>query len=98
MDESAIEVEEVVGNVRYVASTPLRFDVTFDQADGLYDLNGPFGILLWADSREGLADALEAELLFLLEDYAQGDPRRMSSDAKALRKQIRGRFGLDGTL
>ena len=97
MDESPIEVEEIVcGDIRYVASAPLCFDVAFDQAGALYDLKGPFGIRLWADSREGLADALEAELQFLLEDYARGDPMRMASDAKALRREIRGRFGLDG--
>ena len=95
VDESPLEVEEIVhGNIRYVANTPLRFDVAFDQADALYDLQGPFGIHLSAGCREDLADALEAELRLPLVDYGQGDPARMSSDAKKLRAQIRGRFGL----
>lgn len=90
-----MEVEEIVhGDIRYVANTPLRFDVAFDQADALYDLHGPFGIYLSAGSREDLADALEAELRLLLVDYGQGDPAHLSSDAKKLREQIRGRFGL----
>lgn len=95
VDESPMEVEEIVcGNVRYVANTPLRFDVAFDQADALYDLRGPFGILLSAASREDLADALEAELNLLFADYAEGDPAHMASDARKLREQIRRRFGL----
>ena len=90
-----MEVEEVVhGNLRHVANVPLRFDVAFDQEDALYDLQGPFGIHLWAGSREELADALEAELRLLLVDYGEGDPAHMSSDAKKLRGQIRSRFGL----
>ena len=90
-----MEVEEVVyGNVRYVANTPLRFDVAFDREDALYDLQGPFGVLLSADSREDLADALATELRLLLEDYAEADPAQMSSDAKGLREELRRRFGL----
>lgn len=95
VDESPMEVEEVVyDNVRYLAKTPLRFDVTFDQADALYDLRGPFEILLSADSREDLADELETELRLLLADYAEGEPEQMSSDARKLREQLRSRFGL----
>lgn len=68
--------------------------MTFDQADALYDLQGPFGILLWAETCEDLADALEAELRLLLTGYAQGDPAQLASDAKKLRRQLRDRFGL----
>ena len=93
--ETPMEVTEVVrGDVRYVANPPLRFNVTFDQADALYDLEGPFGILLWAETRDDLADALQAELRLLLEDYAEGDPARLAYDAKKLREQLRERFGL----
>lgn len=95
VDESPMEVEEVVyDNVRYVANAPLRFDVAFDREGALYDLEGPFGVLLSADSREDLADALESELRLLLEDYAEADPAQMSSDAKDLREKLRGWFGL----
>ena len=88
-------VEEVVcGDVRYSAKKPLCFDVAFDRADALYDLEGPFGIMLSAESREDLADALKAELQLLLTDYAKGDPAQMSSGAKKLREQLRGRFDL----
>ena len=89
-----MEVAEFVHRgVRYVATPPLRFDVTFDRADALYDLQGPFDVVLWADSREDLADALEAELNLLFEDYAEEDPAHLSSDAKTLRDEIRDRFG-----
>lgn len=94
VDESSIDVAEFVyRGVRYVANPPLRFDVTFDRTDALYDLQGPFDVLLWADSREYLADALEAELNLLFEDYAEEDPAHLSPDAKTLRDQIRDRFG-----
>ena len=95
VDESPMEVAEVVyQNVRYVTAPPLRFNVTFDKADALYDLQGPFDVMLSALSREDLADALKAELNLLFADYAEGDPARLSSDAKELRDEIRGRFGL----
>ena len=95
VDESAMDVEVVVHRgVRYVATPPLRFDVAFDRADALYDLQGPFHILLSADSREELADALEAELHMLFADYADEDPAGLASDAKELREQIRSRFGI----
>lgn len=95
VDESPMEIKEFVHRgVSYVATPPLRFDVAFDRADALYDLQGPFDVLLWADSREDLADALEGELNMLFEDYAEGDPAHLSSDARKLRDDIRSRFGL----
>ena len=93
VDESPMEVEEFVyRNVRYAATPPLRFNVTYDRA--LYDIEGPFDVMLWAESRDELADELEAELNLLFEDYVEGDPALLSSDAKKLRDEIRGRFGL----
>ena len=95
VDENPMIIEEIVyGNVRYSAKTPLCFDVAFHRADALYDLEGPFGIMLSAESREDLADALEAELQLLLTDYAEGDPAQMSSGARELREQLRSRFDL----
>ena len=95
VDESPMEVREFFHrNVRYRADPPLCFDVTFDQADDLYDLQGHFGISIWAESRDDLKDALDAELDLLLVDYAQGDPAHMSSDARKLRDEVRRRFGL----
>ena len=98
LDESPMKVEEVVyRNVRYRryrATPPLRFNVTFDRADAFYDLQGPFHILLSADSREELVDALEAELRMLFADYAEEDPANLASDAKKLREELRSRFGL----
>ena len=90
-----MEVAEVVyQNVRYVTTPPLRFNVTFDKADALYDLDGPFDVMLSADSREDIADALEAGLNLLFADYAEGEPARLSSDAKKLRDEIHRRLGL----
>ena len=95
VDESPMEVKEFVyRGVRHVATPPLRFDVTFDGADALYDVEGPFDVMLSAESREDLADALEAELNLLFADYAEADPAHLSSDAKQLRDQIRGLFGI----
>ena len=94
VDESPMEVPEFFHkNVRYPANPPLCFDVTFDQADDLYGLQGHFGILIWAESREELKSALDVELNILWEDYAQGDPVDMASDARRLREEIRHRFG-----
>ena len=94
VDESPMEVREFFhGNVRYQPSPPLCFDVTFDQADDLYDLQGHFGISIWAESREELRNALDVELNVLWEDYGQSDPVDMASDARRLREEILHRFG-----
>ena len=94
VDESPVVLEEVVyRNRRYAATTPLRFDVAFNRDDLFYEASGAFDILLSADSREGLVDALQGELRLLLAEYAEGNPERMTSGAKNLREQVRRRFG-----
>ena len=78
VDEGPLEVEEFVcRNVHYAATPSLRFNVTYNRADALYDLQGPFDVMLWAESRGELADELEAELNLLFEDYAEGDPAHL---------------------
>ena len=95
VDESPVVLEEVVyRNRRYAATTPLRFDVAFNRDDLFYEASGAFDILLSADSREGLVDALQGELRLLLAEYAEGNPERMTSGAKNLREQVRRRFVL----
>lgn len=94
VDESPVVLEEVVyRSRRYAATTPLRFDVAFNRDDLFYEASGAFDILLSADSREGLVDALQGELRSLLAEYAEGNPERMTSGAKNLREQVRSRFG-----
>ena len=94
VDESPVVLEEVVyRNRRYAAKSPLCFDVAFNRDDLFYEASGPFDVLLSADSREGLVDALQGELRLLLAEYAEGNPERMTSGAKNLREQVRHRFG-----
>ena len=95
VDESPIEITELtLGNATYRPNPALRFNVTYVAKDGLYDLQGDFGIVTWAESRKDLEIALYEELDLLWTNYAQNDPLRLSTDAKRLRAEIRSRLGV----
>lgn len=93
VDESSIEIHEVpLSGSRYRAVPPLRFDVTFDRRDLLYDLTGDFGITLSAESRSQLTDALTETLEMLWTEYAQENPETLSRKARELRRELLDRF------
>ena len=83
------------GGERHRAASPLRFDVSRHEEDALYDLKGPFGILLHSASRVQLEADLRKELARMFADYAQADPGVLASDARKVRLDMRERFGLD---
>ena len=93
IDETPIEKREIViDNVRYRVVPPLRFEVKFDSKDCLYDLQGDFGILVHAETRNALEDMLWDSLDMLWIEYAQEDPEKLTMSAQRLRAELRCRL------
>ena len=93
LDEGDIELKQLSpDNVRYRADPPLRFHVTYDAEDQLYDLDGDFEISLSANSRPQLLQELNEVLSMLWIDYAQEQPDRLSPKAQDLRTELRDRL------
>lgn len=92
-DEDAIELGNVnLCNVPYRASPPLRFKVTYDPHDRLYDLDGEFGISVSASSRSDLHHELQEALSMLWIEYGEESPDRLSPKARRLRTDLRKRL------
>lgn len=91
--EGDIELRELsLYNVLYRADPPLRFHVTYDAEDRLYDLDGDFEISLSADSRPQLLQELNEVLSMLWIDYAQEEPEQLSPSARELRTELSDRL------
>ena len=91
--EDTIELRSVnLYNVPYRASPPLRFTVTYDPSDELYDLDGEFGISVSADSRSDLHHELQEALSMLWIEYGEESPERLSPKARRLRTDLRKRL------
>ena len=89
LDERDIELTELsLYDVLYRAAPPLRFHITYDAEDQLYDLDGDFEISLSADSRPQLLQELNEVLSMLWIDYAQEEPERLSPKARELRIEL----------
>lgn len=89
LSEGDIELRELsLANALYRADPPLRFHVTYDSEDQLYDLDGDFEISLSADSRPQLLLELNDVLSMLWIDYAQEEPERLSPKARDLRAEL----------
>ena len=84
-----IELKELsLDDALYRATPPLRFHVSFDAEDRLYDLDGDFEITLSANSRPELLRELHEVLTMLWIDYAQEEPERLSPKAQDLRTEL----------
>ena len=92
-DEDDIELADLtLYDVRYRADPPLRFHVTRDPDDKLYDLDGEFGISLSAETRPKLLRELNDALSMLWVEYAEERPERLSPKARHLRAELRDRL------
>ena len=91
--EDTIELGDVhFCNVAYRASPPLRFNVSYDPHDELYDLDGEFGISVSAASRSDLHEELREALSMLWIEYGEESPERLSPKAQRLRRDLRKRL------
>ena len=89
LGEGRIELQDLsLYGVLYRADPPLRFRVTYDAEDQLYDLDGDFEIFLSANSRPQLLEELNEVLAMLWLDYAQEEPKRLSPKARELRTEL----------
>ena len=95
VDTSPIVVTEIVVDGRcLVAREPLRYEVTFDdnEDEPLYELEGPFDMYLFAETRELLIDVLYDTLEVFWRDFATGDPAGLTGAAQRLGQELRERF------
>lgn len=92
-DQGPVRIDGfTVHDERYCAVPPLHFPIAFDRRDGLYDLEGDFGISLWAESRSILENSLKEELAMLWTEYAREEPSLLSPKAQRLRDDLLKRF------
>ena len=92
-DDDIVELDRLnLYNVPYRAKPPLRFKVTYDPQDQLYDLNGEFGISVSACSRSDLHQELQEALSMLWVEFGQESPDRLSPKAEKLRHLLRKRL------
>ena len=92
-DDDTIELGRVnLYSVPYRAEPPLRFKVSYDARDRLYDLDGEFGIAVSAYSRSELHHELHEALSMLWIEYGEESSDRLSPKARGLRARLRKRL------
>ena len=83
IDVSPIVVRSIVFDTgEYIPAPPLRFDVSFDAEAGLFDLEGDFGVILCAETRDALEDLLADTLGLQWDEYALQGPDALSPKAQ----------------
>lgn len=89
-DVSPMVITEIeVDGVRLVAREPLRFEVSFDAEEAVYDVEGPLDIYQFAETRELLLDILIDDLQIFWRDFAVGDQSVISGDAQRIGAEMR---------
>ena len=95
VDESPIEVTTFGFSGQTLEATkPVNIQVSFKPEDGIYVAEGDFHLFTTADTREELEEAVNEALAFLWREYAEADPRTLSSDAKLLQEDLHNTFGV----
>ena len=93
IDVSPIVVRWIVFDTgEYIAEPPLRFEVSFDAEAGLFDLEGDFGVILCAETRDELEDVLADTLGLQWDEYALAGPDALSPKAQELRLELLQRY------
>jgi hypothetical protein len=77
---------------RYSAIRPLEFPVTFNLMEGIYTVVGDFHVLVAAETRSELEDAVASALEFLWDEYVVSDRQTLSGDAQSLRERLKRAF------
>jgi hypothetical protein len=98
VDESPIMVTTFrFGQRRYLAARPLEFAVAFNPMEGIYTAAGDFHMMVSAETRAELEDAVDDALAFLWREYVVSDPQTLSGDARSLREQLKSTFSGDAS-
>ena len=93
IDVSPIVVRWIVFDTgEYIAEPPLRFEVSFDAEAALFDLEGDFGVILCAETRDELEDLLADTLGLQWDEYALAGPDALSPKAQELRLELLQRY------
>jgi hypothetical protein len=93
VDESPIMVTAFrFAGRQYSAARPLEFPVTFSPMEGIYTATGDFHMMVSAETRPELEDAVDNALAFLWREYVVSDPQTLSGDAQSLREQLESAF------
>ena len=93
IDVSPIVVRWIVFDTgEHIAEPPLRFEVSFDAEAGLFDLEGEFGVILCAETRDELEDVLADTLGLQWDEYALAGPDALSPKAQELRHELLQRY------
>ena len=93
IDTSSIEIAELMlDGSNYRARPPLQFEVEFNDEEYFYSLEGDFDIILAAETRIELEDALDNMLNYLWTKFVHGNPDSFADDAKQLRNELLGRI------
>jgi hypothetical protein len=98
VDDSPITVTAFrFGQREYLAARPLVFPVAFNPMEGIYTVEGDFHMMVSAETRAELEDAVDDALAFLWREYVVSDPRTLSGDAQSLREQLKNAFSGDAS-
>lgn len=89
LDDSPIEIFQLeVGMQTIKPKTPMSVAVQFNQESGQYDLDGPFGIMLGAETRPEIETQLFLELAMLWREYVEIPDDMLTSAACRLRDEL----------
>jgi len=93
IDESPVEVSFVDMKTHVLRpKTPLRFQVTFDIEENIYEATGDFDIILGAETRPQLESYINDELAMLWREYALADDNSLTRAAQELKAKLRASF------
>ncbi len=89
VDDSPIEIFQLeVGMQTIKPKTPMSVSVQFNQELGQYELDGPFGIVLGAETRPVIETQLFLELAMLWREYVEIPDDMLTSAARRLRDEL----------
>lgn len=94
VDEEPISIAAVqVGNDTIEPIEPISADVKFDESESLYTATlAGLSVSTFAETREGLADAVESELALLWRRYASEQDVRLTPAAQTLKRRMQKAF------
>lgn len=90
VDENLIDIEIVSlpTGALLKARNPLQTLISFDPDSWLYKAEGPFDILLYAETRTQIEAQLDEELAMLWSEYAKVNPSVLTAGAKQLQHDL----------
>lgn len=78
-----------IGNLSIAPREPISADVTFDEEDAVYVASIPtLRVLVYAEKRESLRDALNDEIVLLWKRYATAQDNKLTRAAQALKQRV----------